>query len=247
MLTYGLTSVTFRKKTVDEIIKITVENRLTSIEWGGDVHVPPHEISLAAEVGQKTRAAGLTVCSYGSYYRLGQPAEDFQKVSAAAKALGTDRIRIWAGEKASRDTGEEEYLLLVQSFQQACDIAAASGQTVCLEFHKNTYNDTAETGRKLLEAARRGNAKTYWQPIYDRDTELRNIRALAPYLTNIHLFHWDKNGKRFPLQKGDVWGVYAAALATLGGEHPVLFEFVKHDSPRQLKKDVKALHQWFGC
>ncbi len=36
----GLTSVTFRQLTVDQIITLARETGCTGIEWGSDVHVP---------------------------------------------------------------------------------------------------------------------------------------------------------------------------------------------------------------
>ena len=92
----GLTSVTFRQKSPEEIIALAKEAGLTGIEWGGDIHVPAGDTKTASEIGRKTREAGLAVLSYGSYYR-GDEGEDFAPVLASAKALGAPVIRIWAG------------------------------------------------------------------------------------------------------------------------------------------------------
>ena len=35
----GILSITFRKISPQQIIDLCVENRLQTIEWGGDVHV----------------------------------------------------------------------------------------------------------------------------------------------------------------------------------------------------------------
>ena len=61
-----MTSVTFRKKSAEEVIKITTEAGLEGIEWGGDIHVPAGEFIKAKEIAKKTRDAGLKVLSYGS-------------------------------------------------------------------------------------------------------------------------------------------------------------------------------------
>ena len=63
----GLTSITFRKLSIDEIIALTASAGLDGIEWGSDVHVPQGDTELAESVKAKTEAAGLKVCSYGSY------------------------------------------------------------------------------------------------------------------------------------------------------------------------------------
>lgn len=51
----GMTSVTFRDKTPEEIIALTKQAKLQGIEWGSDVHVPVGNLELAKEIGDKTR------------------------------------------------------------------------------------------------------------------------------------------------------------------------------------------------
>ena len=93
----GLVSISFRKLSWQDTLSLAKTAGLEAIEWGGDVHVPHGDVALAREVGEATRAAGLEVAAYGSYYRLGEPAPDFSDVLASAKALGAPIIRIWAG------------------------------------------------------------------------------------------------------------------------------------------------------
>lgn len=90
----GMNSVTFRQKSIDEIIDIAKRAGLSRIEWGGDVHLPPGDTLLAARTAEKTRSAGLEVLSYGSYYH-GDETEDFTAVLATAKAVGAPVIRVW--------------------------------------------------------------------------------------------------------------------------------------------------------
>ena len=61
----GLVSVSFRNLTADAIIDLAAGCGLQCIEWGGDVHVPPGNISLAQAVGDATRAKGLEVACGG--------------------------------------------------------------------------------------------------------------------------------------------------------------------------------------
>ncbi|MCL2298765.1 MAG: sugar phosphate isomerase/epimerase, partial [Firmicutes bacterium] len=96
----GLTSVTFRKLGWRAVIQIARACGFDGIEWGGDIHVPPGEVALAREVHLATVEAGLSVLSYGSYYRLGGE-EPFRPVLDAALALQADTIRVWAGAKGS--------------------------------------------------------------------------------------------------------------------------------------------------
>ena len=47
----GLTSVTFRKLTCEEIIRLAQESGAECIEWGGDVHVTDEKTAREARRG----------------------------------------------------------------------------------------------------------------------------------------------------------------------------------------------------
>ncbi|MHC4505194.1 MAG: sugar phosphate isomerase/epimerase family protein, partial [Planctomycetota bacterium] len=107
MIRSGLTSITFRKLSPEEIVRLTAEAGLDGIEWGGDVHVPPGEVDTARRVASMTSEAGLAVSSYGSYYRVGHDEPGlFAPVLETAIALGAPIIRVWAGRVASREADE---------------------------------------------------------------------------------------------------------------------------------------------
>lgn len=42
----GMTSVTFRKKSAENVIALVKEAGLDGIEWGGDIHVPAATLGL---------------------------------------------------------------------------------------------------------------------------------------------------------------------------------------------------------
>ena len=71
MIQGGLVSASFRALAPGEIVDLVAQAGLAGIEWGGDVHVPHGDVACAREVYRRTVDAGLTVCSYGSYYRAG--------------------------------------------------------------------------------------------------------------------------------------------------------------------------------
>src|SRR5690606_98075 len=106
----GLLSVTFRKLPPEEIVRIAAEAELDAIEWGGDVHVPHGDLDAADRAAQLTRDAGLVVRAYGSYYRLGVEGQSFTFEDAlhTAVRLGAPAIRVWAGNRGSEETSEEE-------------------------------------------------------------------------------------------------------------------------------------------
>ena len=190
MLT-GLTSVTFRQLTVDEIIDLTAQAGLDGIEWGGDVHVPPASPELAAQVAEKCRQKGLKVLSYGSYYRGSDPAE-FAGVLETAKALGAPVIRIWTGTTAPHETSDEAFETLAANIRAAAAMAAKEGIQLAFEFHRRTMTQTKEGALRLLEAVPDANVFTYWQPNPDVtfEEQLAEIDAICPRLSHLHVFFW---------------------------------------------------------
>lgn len=76
MIIPGLVSISFRHLKPSEIISLCVHNKLEAIEWGGDVHCPHGDVATAARVGENTRAYGIKIAAYGSYYNFKEVAEE---------------------------------------------------------------------------------------------------------------------------------------------------------------------------
>ena len=88
MLIPGLVSITFRQKTPLEICRLCESAQLQAIEWGGDVHVPPNARNIR-EIRDMSADHGLTVCSYGSYYRVTQPIDELRAcIAPIVAAIG---------------------------------------------------------------------------------------------------------------------------------------------------------------
>ena len=107
MISSGLVSITFRKLSPREIVDLVAKAQLDAIEWGGDVHVPHGDLSAAKDVHKMTNDAGLSLSSYGSYYRVGHDEPvPFGEVLETAVELKAPTIRVWAGKKGSNDADE---------------------------------------------------------------------------------------------------------------------------------------------
>lgn len=239
----GLTSVTFRKLSADEIISLAAQAGLDGIEWGGDVHVPPSSPALAADIAQKCRQQGLAVLSYGSYWKSGDPME-FKGVLMSAKALGAPVIRIWAGSAAPEAVSPEAFDQLVQHIRTAAAMAADEGIDIAFEYHRGTMTQTKEGALQLLNALPQKNIRCYWQPNPDVSFEeqLAELDALAPRLSQLHVFAWEEGNVRYPLSHAmDKWRAYFAKAAQAPGKHDAILEFVKDDSPEQFLQDAETL------
>lgn len=253
MLKTGLVSVTFRKKSIDEIIALCRESGLDAIEVGSDVHAPMENLALCEAIAEKASSAGIKIVSYGSYYKLGQYADakaEFSAYIKAAKALGAPNIRIWAGAKNSGDVGSAERERLVGEAVMCAELAAEEGLTMSFEYHGGTLTNTCDSALALMREINRPNVSLYWQPNQYEDVEF-NVSALKrvlPFVSNIHVFAWDARGGsciRFPLaDHAAAWKRYLDIIASDKKERSLLLEFVKDDSAEQFSADAKTLNEW---
>ena len=192
MITSGLVSVTFRELSPSEIVRLTAKAGMDGIEWGGDIHVPPGQITLAREVYQMTADAGLKALSYGSYYRVGEKEEKpFEAILETASELHTRVIRVWAGRRASAEADQKYWEHVINESRRIAELARAKEMTIAYEFHGGTLADTDETAVRLVKEVAHPHMKSYWQIPMDRDAEA-SLNAVLPWLVNIHVFFYKK-------------------------------------------------------
>lgn len=240
----GLVSVTYRKLSHADVIARAVEAGLSCIEWGSDIHVPQTNLANARLVGEMTREAGLTVSSYGSYYRLGA-GQDFAPYLEAARALHTPVIRIWAGTRGSEQTDDATRAAWAAEAKSVCRMAAEAGITIAFEYHHGTLTDTADSAAALMRAVDQENCRLYWQPEFAKPRELllSDLDKVAPWVDLCHVFYWNPDHSRRPLADGGA--IWREFLAHIPGwkVKPLLLEFVPGDDPDLLAREASALSE----
>lgn len=247
----GLVSVSFRSASTQTIVNAAQKAGLQFIEWGGDVHVPAGDISTAKEVRRQTINAGLQVSSYGSYFRLGCSGNiqrEFTKILETTQALKAPIVRIWGCNKGSAEIDKELFKRLADEAKFIADMAKAVGINVSLECHNDTITDDYNSAIRFLKAVDRPNFSTYWQPnqLKSEDYNKKSATVLAPYTTNIHVFHWDAN-KRYPLYEGKtIWKSYLDIFKGSQKNHVLLLEFMHDDNLSSLKDTAKTLLSWIS-
>lgn len=246
MYTVGFTSVTFRDLSAREIAALADKTDMRHLEWGGDVHLPAGNAAAADEISILQENFNLRAESYGTYYRLGQKAFGlFEEICKTASAIGAPVIRIWQGNKGSAETDGKAFSDMVAETRRLSEIAAEYDKTIAFEFHKKTNNDSGQSALRFLQAVGRGNVKTYWQPFGDLAADTENLKAVLPYLDAVHVFCWDADGKRHALKRGKrEWLSWMQILADSGKNMRYIMEFVKKDSPAQLRRDARVLREW---
>ncbi len=245
----GLTSITFRNKTIEEIVTITKESGLSCIEWGSDVHCKPEHTESAQLAKKQCDKNGISICSYGTYLRLGlcdDAYTQFEEICKIADILGTSIVRIWASDKNMASIDCEQYQKCIFEARTISEIASRHGITVCFEYHRRTLTEKAEDALKLIKDIGRENIRLYWQPNPDIsiDDNIRELKTVLPYVENIHCFYWTKNSEnkdvRNPLSDGThIWKKYIS-IAHKSVKN-ILIEFVKDQSVEQLFSDAAIL------
>lgn len=255
MFSTGVVSVTFRNKSIFDIILLCAENSLDCIEVGSDVHAPYDDIENCRRIAEFADKNGVKIISYGSYYKLGEYEDleaEFTKYLNAAKALKTKNIRIWAGVKGSRLVDKAEYSKLVDEAQKLSELAKREDMTISFEYHQNTLTDNANSAVKLMEDIGKDNVHLYWQPnqCFEFEDNINALKKVLSYVSNIHVFAWDARGGsliRYPLCDFDEeWQKYLEVISSDKKHHALLLEFVKDDSEAQFVLDAKTLNNKFA-
>lgn len=242
----GLVSVTFRRLSVDEVIKAAIDAELTCIEWGGDIHVPHGNIKVAKVVAKKTRDHGLSIPCYGSYYRLGDSEKNglsYEKVLESALALNTSLVRVWAGALPSAAVTPQYRAMIESEALRVANLSRQAGCRIAFEYHANTLTDTCASSMALLQAIN-STAMILWQPTSTLtvDENASDLKNLLPWLSHIHAFHQSGSGRHALSEGREAWRKYFEVLKAGKPGRDILLEFVRDDAPSALKQDAAFLH-----
>lgn len=245
----GLLSITFRKLTPQEIIKLVTQAGLDAIEWGGDIHVPPGDLAKAREIRDMTRDAGLEISSYGSYYKVGVN-DNFAQVLESALELGAPVIRVWAGDRGTDQADEAWWSKVIAESREISEHASQANIGIAFEYHANTLTDRIDQAQRLLTEVNSANVTSYWQPVAALSLEenMHVLTSLHPWLSYLHVFHWNHEPRqRLSLAEGiSHWEKYIHATHRIDLPQSItqryaMLEFVKEDSPEQFLQDAAVL------
>ena len=239
----GLVSISFRKNTVEEIFEAVKGAGLTCIEWGSDVHAPYNDTQKLQKIAEMQKEYGVTCSSYGTYFTLGvDTIEELENYVNAAKILGTNILRLWCGNKSSKEYTKEEKTEFFETCKKAAKIGEKHGVKFCMECHNFTFTDTKETALELMKEVNSPHFRMYWQPNQYTNTEenFAYAKLLKDYTEHLHVFNWDGDD-RFPLADGiDLWKKY---LEILGDDKYLLLEFMFDDKIETLPIEADALRK----
>ncbi len=243
----GFTTVTFRKKSPEDICKLAKKHDIRILEWGTDVHVP--NIAAAKEVRALCDAYDIKTVSLGAYHRIGgNNTTPFTETLECAKLLGAGRIRVWLGTKSSHLFTAEEREALLTETKELLRMAEPYGIEIAFEFHRKTLNDTGESSLAFLKEMNAPKLSTYWQPFFHETPEAdfpfavdkENLLTVLPYISAAHVFSWDEASHRFPFAyRKAAWQVFIELLKDSPCKE-LIMEFVLDDSEEQFAEDLSV-------
>ncbi len=243
----GLCSVTLRALDPAQVLAVAQSAGLRRVEWGTDVHAPVDGTDLPG-LATATGAAGLTVASYGTYWRAGVSSRDeLPGLVAAASRLGAPRLRVWAGALGTETADDGYRERVVADLREACTVAAEAGLQVATEFHPNTLTDSVDATLELIERVGDDRLRTYWQPRLDEQASsaVDGLARLLPMVVAVHVFSWWPGATRLPLaDRAHLWQGALDLLCATTAPLDLLLEFVPDDDPALLARETRVLQHW---
>ncbi len=241
----GLCSVTFRKKSVEEVVQAARKAGVSFIEWGSDVHV--RTLEDACKVKKLCDDSDIKISSYGSYFNcIEYDGIKWSEICRIAKEMGAGSIRVWLGKKNSEITSEDEYKILLSNTEKMCDIASEYNLLVCPECHDNTFNNNTDAILKFIRELNKDNFKTYFQSRYFRfEYDMDRIDRTYDYIKDVHVSYRDlKKEQIFRKKDKNYLDKLLKKLKSKEFNGIIMVEFVSHDSEKIFLKDVQKLKSY---
>ena len=243
----GVTSLTLKKYTIEEVIEIVTKAELDGIEWGEFTgHIPLGDLEIAKKASELTTKANLNIFSFGSYFKLGENI-DFTQTLFTAKALNAPIIRIWAGILGSIEAGDDYFNSIVNEAKLISDIASKEKIKLGFEYHQNTLTDCSSSALKLIKAVNHDNCRLYWQPngnlSFSQNHE--ELKEITPYLAgNFHIHNYNSvDGYKALCEiKEEISNHFKKFV---NPNFNCMIEFVKDHNIDNFYKDAKALKEIF--
>ncbi len=245
----GLTSVAFRHRTVEEIVRASLEAHLSAIELDSVYHVAPEDGLRATELGALIKEAGLTVSSYATDFVLGDSdSAVFELYCRTAVSLGAPCVRIRCDGIPSAKIDAARETLLASEMKQILSLAGKYGLSVALLLCENTLCDDAD--RTLAFLLRINDKRLGVAFCVDRarsnEYNYEKLCALAPYLKGIYFSVAYPNGRCYPLKDG--FAMTEELVRILDEKEvdcPAYLESVPEEDLAKLPEEAKTLADLF--
>ncbi|MEM3045713.1 MAG: sugar phosphate isomerase/epimerase family protein [Candidatus Bathyarchaeia archaeon] len=232
----GLCTIAFRNSKLEEALDLARSVGYEGVEvWGREPHLcEVYDADRAAAVKSQVAARGLQLIGLDEH-------EAEQELQAAlvslriAEVLGSPRMRVYGGRKASSQATARDWEFCVKGLRALAETAEDANVTLCVETHGGTLADTTETTDRLVSLVDSPRLRVLFDPVnlWPEDP-LGSTRKLRPHIELVHLKNRRDELGRLPLlDEGTV--DFAGTLLSLresGYEGFVDVEFVSETNPR---------------
>jgi 3-dehydroshikimate dehydratase len=250
-------TISFRHQliSIDQLAKWARMNNFQGIElWG--IHAknladqPQYNKDWLADQGLRATMISDYLPLHFSAHHLFQ---DAQKLIRLCNHWGCQKVRTFAGDKASSETTGEKRKKLFLSLQRICDWLADFDLNLIIETHPNTFADSLPSTELLLAEVSRNNLKInfdvlhVWESKADVTTALER---LAPHIQHFHLKNIQSKDQLSVFAPGNVY----AAAGTRDGMVPLFDGVVDYSiffdnlfsRPELNIASIDASLEWFG-
>ncbi len=248
----GLCTIAFRDWKLERVLDLARKIGYEGVElWGREPHIcESFDAERVAAARSEVLARGLQIASYSPYVYLSsveehEAEEELQKaldLLRIARALGSPRMRVYAGRRGSRDATARDWESCIGGLRALADAAAAAGVTLCVETHGGTLADTTETTARLLSTVNSTRLRVLFDPVnlWPEDP-VASARALQPHTELVHLKNKrDKDGALPLLDEGPVdFTPTLRSLAESGYHGFIDVEFVN-----EANREAAAAHDY---
>ena len=188
----GLCTIAFKELPLKEVLDIAADCNFDGVElWGKEPHMPEKfEEAYVKDVKNMAVDRGLEIVAFGSY--INPFMEDYQRRAESAinitHGLGANIIRVWSGGGSSIATSTEEKRMIGFRLVGICQCSRFRDIIVATEMHRNNFTDNSDTIMELISNVALPNLRTYYQPLFDRNTEdyYECLQKIGPYVVNVH-------------------------------------------------------------
>lgn len=218
----------------DLIAGIATQTGFASIEvW--EHHLSGLSADELGEVKSALLRHGIGVDVVGAYPVLaGDEAagsvREMRVLFAAAAELGASSVKIFVGNEASGEIGDDVWSKSLESLDALIRAATELGLSLNGETHQNTLFDDILAVEHVLTAIGKGRMGICFQPFdfADSDGTIETLRKLAPDIRHIHFQGRTADGEFTELEKAPIdYRRLLGVLARADFDGPMSIEFVK--------------------
>lgn len=246
----ALCTISYRHhlRSFDDLLSYALTEQFDAVDiWG------VHAKHLQDDEVLRLREHPIEVSMLSHYLSFDAPLsvllEQTKALSRLGQRIGTRRIRIFAGHKASQKLTEAERARLVYQLSGVCKVLDQAKQLVLLEIHPNTAADTIESTERLLHEVNHPACRVNFDVLHVVESGADPVaayRQLEPVIEHLHLKTIARADQFDVFEPANVY----AASGSRDGMVPLFDGIVDYDRFFEELKSVLATKtaslEWFG-